>query len=244
MGRSTAAVRRRVNLELGLMALLLAGLAAVLLWPEETEAEDEVSFSPSVRLEYAEGKYAMVEYGAGSSNDIDADRFQDPDKKTGRDLAEFAEIAWENQWGYVWGAFGQVLDEEGLSLRLTMYPVDVGAYEQIIREKWMGRRVADCMGLIKGYCWYDPATGSIGYATSVMPDIGTEDLFAAATVTGPLETIPETPGLIVYAQGHVGVYIGDGQVIEALCTEGGVVKTELTGRNWTHWLECPYIEYE
>ena len=27
-------------------------------------------------------------------------------------------------------------------------------------------------------------------------------------------------------------------------TKYGVVKTQLEGRGWTHWLEVPYINYE
>lgn len=40
------------------------------------------------------------------------------------------------------------------------------------------------------------------------------------------------------------MYIGDGYVIEAMGTKYGVVKTELAGRGWTHWLEIEYINYD
>ena len=54
----------------------------------------------------------------------------------------------------------------------------------------------------------------------------------------------EVPGLAVWKSGHIGVYIGDDQVIEAMGTKYGVVKTQLQGRGWTHWLEIPYINYD
>ena len=44
--------------------------------------------------------------------------------------------------------------------------------------------------------------------------------------------------------GHVGLYVGDGWVIEAMGTKHGVKKTRLTERHWTHWLKIPYISYE
>ena len=41
-----------------------------------------------------------------------------------------------------------------------------------------------------------------------------------------------------------GFYIGNGEVIEAMDTRYGVVKTKLQGRGWTHWLEVPGIKYD
>lgn len=56
--------------------------------------------------------------------------------------------------------------------------------------------------------------------------------------------MPNTPGLAVWKSGHIGVYIGNGEVIEAMDTRYGVVKTKLQGRGWTHWLEVPGIKYD
>ena len=61
---------------------------------------------------------------------------------------------------------------------------------------------------------------------------------------GSIETMPDTPGLAVWKSGHIGVYIGSGEVIEAMDTRYGVVKTKLQGRGWSHWLEVPGIKYE
>ena len=56
--------------------------------------------------------------------------------------------------------------------------------------------------------------------------------------------MPDTPGLAVWKSGHIGVYIGSGEVIEAMDTRYGVVKTKLQGRGWSHWLEVPGIKYD
>lgn len=61
---------------------------------------------------------------------------------------------------------------------------------------------------------------------------------------GSIEAMPDTPGLAVWKSGHIGVYIGNGEVIEAMDTRYGVVKTKLQGRGWTHWLEVPGIKYD
>jgi len=184
-----------------------------------------------------------LEYGSETGPEISASSFHDPDTKNNRDLAIFALEAWEHQWGYVWGMFGDVLTEEWLSFKREQYPEDVGEQEELIRKKWMGRRTTDCVGLIKAYGWFNPSTGAIIYNSGTMPDCSTEDMFADARESGTLDTIPEMPGIIVYREGHVGVYIGSGFAIEAKGTEYGVVKTKLSESEFTHWFKCPYIEY-
>lgn len=49
--------------------------------------------------------------------------------------------------------------------------------------------------------------------------------------------------MAVWHKGHIGIYIGNGQVIEAMNTRNGVVQTSLAGGKWTHWLKIPYIQY-
>ena len=57
--------------------------------------------------------------------------------------------------------------------------------------------------------------------------------------------MPDIPGIIVWKPGHVGVYIGNREVIE--CTLGsrgdGIVKTPLYSAGWTHWLKVPEVMY-
>ena len=77
-----------------------------------------------------------------------------------------------------------------------------------------------------------------------MPDIAANQMYYSAVESGTIDTIPEIPGLAVWHDGHIGVYIGDGWVIEAAGTKYGVIKTELKGRGWTHWLKVPYISYD
>ena len=101
----------------------------------------------------------------------------------------------------------------------------------------------DEAGFIKGYCWYNPETDSVSYATNGMPDLGANQMYQTATVKGPISTMPEIPGLAVWHQGHIGVYIGNGYAIEAMGTRYGVVKTRVAARSWTHWLKIPYINY-
>ena len=60
---------------------------------------------------------------------------------------------------------------------------------------------------------------------------------------GTLETMPDIPGVLVFMPGHVGVYVGNGKVIEARGHAYGVVETNLIGRGWKEWGKLDWIEY-
>ena len=184
-----------------------------------------------------------IQYGGAQALELDVSQFADPDTKNAQDLVAYVLHAWQSGWGYVWGTYGQVLTPSLLDYKLRQYPEGVGQYASVIRARWLGGRTADCIGLIKGYGWLDPDTLTIGYGTNGMPDIGADAMYQAALVKGGMDTMPDTPGLAVWKSGHIGVYIGNGEVIEAMGTNYGVVKTDLAERNWTAWLEIPYIQY-
>ena len=192
-----------------------------------------------------DGSYSgEYERGTSYSVALDISGFTDPATKNATDLVAYAIHAWESGWGYVWGTYGNVLTDSLFDYKLEQYPDGVGNYEDFIEANWLGGRTTDCVGLIKGYGWLDPDTLTIGYATNGMPDYGANQMYRSATVSGTIDTIPEIPGLAVWCDGHIGVYIGNGEVIEAMGTKYGVVKTKLADRNWTHWLEIEYISYD
>ena len=166
----------------------------------------------------------------------------DETQKNNLGLIEWAKLAYENDWGYVYGTYGNVLTEELLQDRASVFGEQVTGNENFIHQNWMGKRTADCVGLIKGYGWYDAASGEIIVGSNGMADVTANGMYDAATVKGMIDTIPETPGLAVWCDGHIGIYIGNGEVIEAMGTEYGVVKTTLPS-GWTHWLQIPYISY-
>lgn len=182
--------------------------------------------------------------GTDPSVDLDASILSDPSTKNAADLAAYAEYAWRSGWGYVWGSFGYVLTEDQFQQLKAQYPEMVGGYENIIRSKWLGGRTTDCVGLIKSYGWFDPNELKIRYGTNGMPDIGANAMYHNATVKGTIDTIPEVPGLAVWCNGHIGVYVGHGEVVEARGTSSGVVRTKLAERHFTHWLQVPYIRYD
>ena len=72
---------------------------------------------------------------------------------------------------------------------------------------------------------------------------GTEELLAESPLSGPIETIPDIPGLGVYNFGHVGIYVGDGMVIDARTEVSGVGYDSIEYETWTNWFEIKGVDY-
>jgi peptidoglycan hydrolase-like protein with peptidoglycan-binding domain len=60
---------------------------------------------------------------------------------------------------------------------------------------------------------------------------------------GEIGTLPDKPGIAVRFSGHVGVYVGGGEVVEWRGFKHGCVVTDVKKRGWTHWYELPWVEY-
>ncbi len=209
------------------------------------DSQDDTALINSINQNYGlEIVYEdfMRSYALISHVVINPYMFTDAQTKNSTDLVIWAKQAYENSWGYVYGTYGNILTEELLQDRASVFGEHVTGFEDFIRENWMRRRTADCVGLIKGYGWYNPDSVEIVVGTNGMADVTANGMFDAATVKGTIDTIPEIPGLAVWQDGHIGIYIGNGEVIEAMGTEQGIVKTSLPS-GWTHWLEIPYISY-
>lgn len=204
-------------------------------------AKFSVSFTAEER-QYFDEKYGVTKKPIIQS--VDTSGFTDPATKNNTDLVIWAKNAEKAGWGYVYGTYSTVLTEAMLQAKIAQFPDDVGGYEPFIRQNWLGKRTADCIGLIKGYSWYNVKTGEIDIGANGMPDVGANTMFNNAQIKGPIDTMPETPGLAVWHDGHIGIYIGGGEVVQAAQTTAGVIKTKVAGSSWTHWLKIPYIQYK
>jgi hypothetical protein len=164
---------------------------------------------------------------------------------TNTGLVEHAKKALNERWGYVWGTFGQVLTPALYQYKLGQYPDSVGKYADFIESHWLNGRTTDCVGLIKSYIWWNGLTAV--YPKNRETDVSANGMLNVAKEKGPISTLPEIPGVCLWKEGHIGVYIGNGQVIEARGTKVGVIQSPLTGvgsAGWTDWLKCPFITYE
>ena len=120
-----------------------------------------------------------------------------------------------------------------------------------------GTRQFDCCGLFKCFMWHDYSTKNAKYYGKTQKDLSCEGLLAEAKEKGDISTIPEIPGVLVYMKGHMGIYIGNGQVIESTAAKfdgknGKIYKTYFKGNGagcdgkratWTKWFKSPYLTY-
>ncbi len=157
--------------------------------------------------------------------------------KTNKGLVAYANAQLGHPYWY--GTFGQVSTKALYDAKKRQYP---NQYTWACPSNQLNTRVYDCIGLVKGYLWSDTATSTPKY--NAKQDVGANSMNNLCKEKGPISTIPELPGVLVFLPGHVGVYIGNGEVIEARGHAYGVVKTKLKDRPWKTWGKCPWIIYE
>lgn len=117
----------------------------------------------------------------------------------------------------------------------------------------------DCVCLIKGILWgwcgdASKVYGGSGYAINGVPDTNANGMIAKcpdATKTGWDKL---DPGEVVWCEGHIGIYIGDGLAVE--CTPSWANKVQITAvgnigaksgyntRKWTKHGHLPYVDYD
>lgn len=141
--------------------------------------------------------------------------------------------------GYVYGAQGELWSAALAETWIKSGAVvpsgnDRTTYFRQRCARWIGRRVDDCSG------------GIVDAMRTENPKYGDRNAntFKAQFVEGgPVATIPDIPGLAVWRSGHIGLYIGGGQVIEFRGTDYGCVQTTLSKRDFTHWGKIRDVDY-
>lgn len=142
---------------------------------------------------------------------------------------------------YWYGTFGQTASAALLAQKRAQYPERYTADDF---ESQFGQKVHDCVGLIKGYRWCDTPDSEPAYKS--VQDVAVSGLYMSCPENGSIDTMPGIPGVCVFMRdmSHVGVYVGDGYVVEATGHARGVVKTKLAGRGWGLWGKPRWISYE
>lgn len=158
---------------------------------------------------------------------------------------------------YASGMWGQIIDDNIILSKQRQYPSKyteekVKKLKSLIGKNYFG---FDCVCLIKAILWgwtgrLDHPSGGAIYTSNEVPDFGTSIINHCKEVSTDFSKI--IPGALVWREGHVGIYIGNKEVIE--CTSSwtyNVVKSSLANiggvgsyrRSWTKWGKLPYIDY-
>lgn len=157
-------------------------------------------------------------------------------------LVEYCNKLYNAGARYWWGTFGQRASNNLLQVKRQQYPSQYphSRDKQLKKDIEEKRIVTDCSGLIKGFMMTRD-NGQIVYTPSL--DLGANAYYDRAKEKGSIKTMPDIPGLAVWKDGHIGVYIGNGEVIEARGFNYGVQKYKLSDRPYTKWLKIPGLEY-
>ncbi len=155
-------------------------------------------------------------------------------------IAQF-QYALDHDWGYICGTAGELWTEAKQNRATRDTTVKYGS-------RWIGHYVADCSGL---FSWAFAKLGGYMYH-------GSDTMFRKYTVnSGSLKKGKRTdgkellPGTAVFVwnetdkkYSHVGLYIGNGYVIEASSTQTGVIKTKVSNSKWEYWGELKGVDYK
>lgn len=144
---------------------------------------------------------------------------------------------------YWFGTFGQTASAALYQSKKKQYPSQYTASDF---SSQFGKRVHDCSGLIKAALWCSHIDSTPSYKAS--EDYSANKFYTMATAKGPIITMPDIPGILVFKgtdrqKNHIGVYIGNGRVIEAKGHRYGVVESALTS-GWKYWGKSNLFSYE
>ncbi len=178
---------------------------------------------------------------------------------TAKEFIEKVKEVQKTNTAYMWGTYGQVLDNALIDYKANQYPskntpARVARHKQLVGK---GYSAWDCVGLIKGILWGWEKGKSPKYRGSEVPDVGSDSMYKNYTTNQSTDFKNILPGEVVWITGHIGVYIGDGLVIEATSrATGGFTDNVLISalgnhgpvkgyptRSWTHHGRLRWIDY-
>lgn len=154
--------------------------------------------------------------------------------------------ALENKWGYIWGTAG----EKWTAAKQKELERTTDASRAMSRKygkKWIGHMVADCSGL---FSWaFKQLGGYMYHGSNTMWNSYCQH--KGELKKGRREDGQDLkPGTAVFTynktnkkRGHVGLFIGEGIVIEAAETLKGVITSKVTDSKWVEWGELKGVDY-
>lgn len=160
-------------------------------------------------------------------------------------------IATEYKTLYVMGCFGAPMSDRNKKRYSKNHAYNRKAERQkMINSASNDTFGFDCVCLIKGILWgwsgdKNLIYGGAVYKSNDVPDIGTESIVTSKYCTDISKDMKNIEvGEILYMEGHVGIYKGDGLVIECSpAWENKVQITKLSQRKWLKHGKLNFIDY-
>lgn len=159
---------------------------------------------------------------------------------------------------YMYGAWGQPVTEAFIKQKANQYPSWYTEDRKNMLRKHIGKSFGfDCVNMIKSVLWgfnfdMNATNGGAKYGSNGVPDVNADGMIASHCTNVSTDFSNIKVGAIVWVQGHVGVYIGNKQVIE--CTPkwnnncqisnlGNLGNNTGNSRTWSRWGLLKYITY-
>lgn len=173
--------------------------------------------------------------------------------KTQQELSDWALWVFDSKWLYGMGCYGQRLQ--------TIYPILAKSWYYTVKNPegfkkltevyntGANPRLYDCHGIVDGFRMDDDTTVEIEFDPSVDTSADYEMARVKATGTlgkdyGPIDAnMLDNAGYGYWKEGHFGVGVGNGLVVDIWSTGYPARKRDQTLGNWTNWLKCYGIYY-
>lgn len=160
-----------------------------------------------------------------------------------------AKQALAEDWGYIWGKKHELWTEAKQAAYAKAYADDPNRGSSAkYGKQWIGHWVTDCSGLI-AYLM-EQQGGKVAHGSDTMYRswcAAKGSLKAGKRTDGE----PLKPGTAVFCwngdsgkYSHVGLYVGDGKVIEAAGARQGVIQSQAANSKWKYWGELKGVEFD
>lgn len=149
-------------------------------------------------------------------------------------------------WGYIYGATHEMWSEAKQAAYAREHSGDPDRENSVkYGGKWAGHWVTDCSGLF--HYWFAQLGGQIAHGSN---SIWNNALSEKGTFSsGSQKEAGLRPGYAVFTtsgdrHNHIGLYIGNGKVIEAQGAKAGVIYSKITDKRWTAWGRLKNVQYD
>jgi len=173
--------------------------------------------------------------------------------KTRKQLSAWAIWVYDSKWIYAMGCYGQRLQTQYATLAKSYYysVKNPSLFKKLTTRYKAGEnpRLYDCHGIVDGFRMDDGTTAEIDFDPTLDTSANIEMNRVKSSGTlgkdyGSIDAnMKDNAGYGYWKDGHFGVGIGNGEVVDIWSTGDPARKRDQTLGGWTYWLKCYGIDY-